>query len=425
MALKTADIDMIHGPLVKKMILFTIPIALSSMLQQLFNATDTAVVGFFNDANALAAVGTNTEIVALIVTIATGIAIGANLLVSNKIGSNSRDGIPAAVQTAMLLAIIIGLAGLGIGQLGARPLLKLIDTPTTILGSAEAYLRIYLIGFPFLVLYNFGSAILRARGDSRFPFIALVISGIINIGLNLFFVIIFHLGVTGVAISTVISTVVSTIIVLARMSKTPEFQFKLSKLHFTPGLTRKILKIGVPAAVQGAVFCIANIFIQESINFFGETAIAGSTIAMNLEYFTYYIIAAFGQTATTFTGQNYAAGKNDRCKKVLTQCLILSIIFCAIPTYALIIFRSLIARLFSTDSAVIAYACERMMCILVLQPVCSFFEIPSASMRGIGHSLYPAIATMICSCGLRVVWIFTVFVKCHSLPALYYVFPVS
>lgn len=423
MYIERQNIDMLTGSLAGKILMFTVPIALSSMLQQLFNAADTAVVGLFGDANALAAVGTNTEIVALIVSISAGLSVGANLLVANRIGRNETGAIPQAVQTMMLLALLIGIIGCASGQLICRSLLKLIQTPAAILDQATLYLRIYLIGYPFLLLYDFASAILRARGDSRYPFIALTLSGVANVGLNLFFVVVFHMGIAGVATATAISTSLSAALVLGRLKR--EINTDVRHIHFRYADAIETLKVGIPTSIQGAVFCFANIFVQASVNTFGETAIAGSTIAMNFEYFTYYIVTAFGQAATTFTGQNYAAGQYARCKRIFRVSLALSILCSSVPISAIVIFRSLFCGLFTSDAAIIESAAMRIMCILLFEPLCSLYEIPAGCLRGRGQSFYPAAATMVGTCAFRMIWIFTVFEANRTLEMLYHAFPLS
>ena len=420
---KNENIDMLHGPLAGKLLAFTIPIAGSSMLQQLFNAADTAVVGIFGDTDALAAVGTCTEIVALIVSVSAGLAIGANLLIANRIGHDDTDAIPESIQTAILLSAIIGAAGCLFGQLICRPILELIRTPEAILNEAVLYLRIYLIGYPFLLLYDFAAAVLRARGDSRYPFTVLALSGITNVGLNLLFVAIFHMDVAGVAAATAMSTTMSAFILLQHLIKIAGL--KDCRLKLLPDAVKEMLKAGIPAAIQGAVFCFANIFVQASVNTFGETAIAGSTIAMNFEYFTYYIITAFGQAATTFTGQNHAAGQNARCRRILGVSLGLGTIFSSIPILTIVIFRDFFCGLFTTDAAVIKSASVRILCILLFEPLCNLYEIPAGCLRGKGHSLYPAIATIIGTCMLRILWIFTIFKSAPALPLLYHAFPIS
>lgn len=426
MSHKKRTVDMLHGPLNKKLILFALPIALSSMLQQLFNAADTSVVGHFADANALAAVGTNGEIVALLVTLSVGLAAGANVLIAHYIGEKKNDRISDALHTALSLALLLGLCGALLGQFLSRPLLVAIRTPDTVLADAILYLRIYFIGYPFLMLYDFGSAILRAKGDSRRPFIALTVSGLLNVLLNLFFVIVCHLGVAGVAIATDISTGVSAFLVLLWLvQESADFRLVPRKLRLHSAPLRQMLIIGIPSAIQGAVFCFANIFVQASVNTFGATATAGSTIAMNFEYFGYYMITAFGQAATTFTSQNFAAKEYLRCRKVLKSCLVFSILFSAVITVPLTVFRSGASALFTTDLAVIQSACLRISLILLFEPICCLYEIPAGVLRGSGHSTLPAILTVIGTCLVRIVWIFTVFSYKNTQESLFVVFPIS
>ena len=423
MKVKFLDVDMSHGPLTRKLLLFTLPIALSSMVQQLFNAADTAVVGFFGHESALAAVGTNTEIIALIVTVSSGLSLGVNILVAHHMGRREMNELPTAVQTAMLLAVLIGVVGLIAGQGIAAPLLRLIQTPEGIFADAERYLRVYMIGYPFLLLYDFGASVLRARGDSRYPFFALMSSGVLNVGLNLFFVIVLGMGVSGVAIATDIATMFSALMVLYRLTR--DGLFHVTFAGFSLRIAGKVLKTGIPSAVQGAVFCFANIFVQASVNGFGETAIAGSTIAMNFEYFTYYVITAFGQTATTFTSQNYAAGQRERCKRILWLCLGLSTLCSSIPIAAIVLFRDMFSGLFTPEAAVVECAAVRILCILLFEPLCNLYEIPAGVLRGSEHALYPAISMMLGTCVFRIVWICTAFQVNPTLSMLYHAFPLS
>lgn len=420
---KDREMDMLHGPLLKKILLFTLPIALSSMLQQLFNAADTSIVGYFDSANSLAAVGTNGEIIALIVSLSSGLAIGVNVLIANQIGQKKTDKIPEIVHISIMLAVLIGVTGLFIGQFITRPLLSLIQTPDKIIGLAEIYLRIYFLGYPFLLLYDFGSAVLRARGDSRYPFLALTFAGVINVLLNVFFVIVMRIGVAGVAIATDISTALSAWLVIWRLYK--DIAKSFTQMHIQPEYISQILKTGIPSAIQGAVFCFANIFVQASVNSFGAVTIAGSTIAMNFEYFAYYVITAFGQTATTFTSQNYAADQKKRCRQILWICLIFSTLFSLVIIEPIILFRAGFSGLFSTEPEVIRKACIRIMCILFFEPICSLYEIPAGALRGAGHSALPAVMTVIGTCAFRIIWICTVFHLHTKLEVLYSAFPIS
>lgn len=305
------------------------------------------------------------------------------------------------------------------------PLLRLIRTPETIFDDAELYLRIYMMGYPFLLLYDFGTSALRARGDSRYPFLALMLSSIANIALNLFFVIVFRMGVAGVAIATDISTMPSALMVLHRLARDDLFCLTLHRPKFSLKIAGKILKTGIPSAVQGAVFCFANIFVQASVNSFGETTIAGSTIAMNFEYFTYYVITAFGQTATTFTSQNHAAGQNERCRHILWSCLGLSVVCSSIPIFTIVLFRDFFSGFFTPESAVIESAAVRILCILLFEPMCNLYEIPAGVLRGSGHALSPAVSTMTGTCAFRILWLCTVFQANPTLPVLYHAFPLS
>ena len=415
-----SGIDMLHGKLSGKLLRFTAPIALSSILQQLFNAADTSVVGRFGSADALAAVGTNAEIVALVVTLSSGLALGANILAAKEIGRGELVVLPVIAKSALLLAGAIGILALVIGQAIAVPLLRLIHTPQAIFRQAELYLRIYFLGSPMLLLYDFGAAFLRATGDSRYPFLALALSGVVNVVLNLMFVLVFHMDVAGVAAATVVSTGLAAWLVLRKIGIQ-----KISVRHVNPGYVREILRQGIPAALQGAVFCLANIFVQSAVNTFGPAAIGGSTIAMNFEYFTYYVITAFGQTATTFTSQNHSAGNAVRCQRILWLCLAWSILCSSVLIFPIVFFRSPLSGLFSTDPMVLDSACQRIVCILLFEPVCNLYEIPAGVLRGLGRTVPPAVSTMVGTCFFRILWIYTVFRKHPGLETLYRAFPIS
>lgn len=426
MRYKEKNIDMAAGPLCRNILFFTFPIALSSMLQQLFTAADTAIVGFFDTPASLAAVGTNGEIIALIVSLSSGLAVGVNVFLAQQLGQKKDASLTSITQTALALSVIIGVIGLSIGQCIAVPLLSLIKTPTDILAPSALYLKLYFCSYPFLMLYDFGSAILRAHGNSRYPFIALTLSGIVNILLNLIFVVLARLGIAGVAVATVLSTMLSAVLVIHRLRKDdPGLHLPLYKWKITSGFILPVLKVGIPSAVQGAVFCFANIFVQASINSFGSYAIAGSTISMNFEYFAYYIITAFGQTATTFISLNYAAGQLKRCRKILWICTIFSILSSLLVIEPLILFRGFFTGIFSAEREVLAHACLRMMCILFFEPLCSLYEIPAGALRGTGHALYPAAATVTGTCCFRILWICSIFKQYNTLNILYIAFPVS
>lgn len=418
------SIDMLSGSLTKKIVKFALPIVLTSIVQQLFNSADTAIIGRFGESGALAAVGTNGETVAMLVSLSSGLAVGANVLISRLIGSGRLGSIRRAVSTSVITAVIFGTFLAAAGALCAMPLLKLINTPEDILSEAVTYLRVYCLSVPCLMLYDFGAAVFRSRGDSKRPLIALVISGVVNILLNLIFVVIFKMNVVGVALATVIATAISAGIVIFWLIR-EKGEFRLTLRMFDWSCFAQMIRIGVPAALQGAVFCFANIFIQASVNRFGSAAVAGSAVAMTFEYFTYYAITSLGQAATTFISQNYAAGRLDRCRRTLLICMALSFVSCAAMTVPLSVFCHQASAVFTSDPQEIEMSCTRIMLILLFEPICTFYEIPAAAMRGVGWSALPAAETIIGTCLFRIVWVFTVFEHFQPLRSLYVVFPIT
>ena len=312
---KKNSIDMTHGALWNKILIFALPLAASSILQQLFNSVDTAVVGNFASSQALAAVGSNSSLIALMINLFIGISLGSNVIISRYIGQGVHKNIKAAIHTAIVVALAGGIFLLVLGQFIARPVLVLMGTPDDVIDLAVLYLRIYFLGMPFILLYDFCSSILRSTGDSRRPLYALIAAGVINTGLNLILVIAFHLGVSGVAIATVVSNIVSSgILIYILLHEDDPIRLEPKALAISWHELKKILVIGVPAGLQGMVFSIANVCIQSTINSFGSDAVAGSAASLNFEYFSYFVVNAFAQTTVTFTSQNYGAGKYDRCK---------------------------------------------------------------------------------------------------------------
>ncbi len=417
---------MLHGPLGKNIVLFSLPIAASSILQQLFNSADTAVVGRFDNARALAAVGTNGEIISLFVSLFTGLSIGANVLIASYIGMGEKKRIEEAIHTVITIALLSGVLMLVIGQGIAKPLLQMIDTPEDVLDLAVEYLRLYFLGSPFLMLYNFGAAILRAKGDTKRPLYALLFSGAVNVVLNLFFVIACRMSVAGVALATDISTAISALIVMRCLQTEDEpFRFRWRKLSLRRDYCSRVFAIGLPAGVQGAVFCFSNVFIQAAINSFGSNAVAGAAAALNFEYFSYYMIQAFAQAATTFISQNWAADERGRCRRIFWLTMVMGAVFGGFISVPLVLFRGTAIRLYSTDPEVIRYACERIMAVLVAEPLCVIFEVPAAALRGMGRSMMPAVETILGTVVFRLVWVGTVFRHWRSFRVLFLVYPVS
>lgn len=423
---KNNSMDMIHGSLWNKILLFALPLAASSILQQLFNSVDTAVVGRFASSQALAAVGSNSSLISLMINLFLGVSLGSNVVIAHYIGQGSEKNIKAAVHTAMLVAVLCGFFVLLLGQVIARPVLLLMGTPEDVIDLAVLYLRIYLLGMPCIMLYDFGASILRSTGDSKRPLYALIVAGIINTILNLILVIGFGLGVSGVAIATVISNMVSSGIVLYILLHEKEpIRVDLKKLSIVPKELKKILVIGIPAGLQGMMFSIANVCIQSAINSFGSNAIAGSAAALNFEFFAYFIVNAFAQTTVTFTSQNYGAGEVDRCKKIFRLNMAFSLLFCGMLSAIFVLGRGFFLRLYTTDEAVLVFAAQRLLIATTLELLTSTYEISAGAMRGLGHSLLPAIITCVGSCLLRLVWIATACRMVHDFRLLMIIYPIS
>ena len=423
---KKAGMDMTQGTIWNKILLFALPLAASSMLQQLFNSVDTAVVGRFASSEALAAVGSNGSLISLMINLFIGISLGANVVIAKYIGQKSEENVQAAVHTAIVVALISGVFVMIFGQLIAKPVLTLMGTPDDVLDLAVQYLRIYLLGMPFIMLYDFGSSILRSIGDSKRPLYSLIAAGIINTGLNLLLVIVFQMSVAGVAIATVISNLTSASIVMyILMHETSVIRIDRKQLKIVPKELKKILVIGIPAGLQGMMFSIANVCIQSAINSFGSNAIAGSAAALNFEFFAYFIVNAFAQTTVTFTSQNYGAGEVDRCKKIFCLNMVFSLIFCGMLSAVFVLGRGFFLRLYTTDEAVLVFAAQRLLIATTLELLTSTYEISAGAMRGLGHSLLPAIITCVGSCLLRLVWIATACRLVHDFGLLMIIYPIS
>ena len=420
------EIDMLHGPLFMKIIMFTLPLAASSILQQLFNSVDVAVVGRFASSQALAAVGSNAPVISLLINLFMGVSMGANVIISNHIGQNDRRSIRDAISTVGMVSVISGLVMMVVGILVARPILTMMDTPADVLDMAVTYLRIYFLGIPFFMIFDFGSAILRSMGDTRRPLYILVAAGIVNTILNLIFVIIFHMGVSGVAIATSIANAVSAalIIYLLLHEKEP-YRLRPKKLYIEWKELKRMLQIGVPAGLQGMVFSISNVLLQASINGYGSDAIAGSAAAVNFEYYCYFIIGAFNGAAISFTGQNYGAGLNHRVKRIFAICLFMGFVGCAALNWFFIWQEDFFLRLFTDSPAVIAFGKTRMHIALAWQSIAAFYEISGSVLRGMGKSMEPTLITVFGTCLLRIVWIYTIMPGWRGFDHLITVYPVS
>ena len=417
---------MLNGPLAGPIILFALPLALSSMLQQLFNAADTAVVGRFASSQAMAAVGSNSSVINLVVALFVGLSVGTNVVIASLIGRGRKDEIPTAVHTAVVVALISGVLLLFVGIGIARPMLTLMNTPEDVLDLAVLYLRIYFLGMPFIMLYNFGAAILRSKGDSTRPVYALICGGVLNVLLNLLLVIVFHLHVIGVASATVTSNVVSSFLVMwFLLHEEDEFRLNPKKLQIHRGYLMQMIRIGLPAGLQGVVFSLSNTVIQSGVNSFGSSASAGSAAALNFEIIAYYIVNSFNQATVTFTSQNYAAGKYDRVKKVFRLAILFTVIGAGTLDFLFIAGRHFTLSLFTTDPEVFKYAVIRFTHILAFQWMVSSYEISGSAMRGMGYSMTPTVITIFGTCVFRIFWVLTLFPRHRDFGFLLYVYPAS
>ena len=419
-------IDMLNGPLLAKILLFALPVAVSGILQQLFNSADMAVVGRYAGSRSLAAVGGNGPVINLMISLFIGLSLGSNVVIAKYIGQKKEDKVEEVVHTSVSIAIISGFLLLALGQLIAKPILSLIGTPDDVINLASLYLRIYFLGMPFLMIYNFGAAILRSIGDTKRPLYALIVSGFVNIGLNLLFVIVFGMDVIGVGIATSLANSVSAaIVVYFLIHENSVIRLNVRKLCISKEHLVNIFKIGAPAGIQGMVFSISNVCIQSAVNGFGSYAVAGSAAALNFEIFTHFVTNSFAQAAVTFTSQNFGARYYDRCKKVFTICIVMGIFFTLVMSQTFVFFRHSMIRFYTTDPRVIHYAIIRMLEVEMFTFIAVFYEVGAGALRGMGHSLLPALVTMTGSCIFRIFWVFVFFRDLKSFARLMSVYPIS
>lgn len=423
---ENSGVDMLNGPLLKKILLFALPLAASSVLQQFFNSADVAVVGHFAGSEALAAVGSNTPIINLLINIFVGMSVGANVVIGMFLGQKKEEQVSRAVHTVMLLSVVTGIALIFIGWFLTAPLLELIKTPENVIGLASVYLRIYFMGMPFFMFYNFGAAVLRSRGDTNRPLLCLIVSGVVNVLLNLFFVIVLGMGVAGVGIATLIANAVSaSMIACFLLGERSSLRLYTSKLSFNVPILLRVIKIGVPAGIQGMIFSFSNVCIQSAINSFGPDAMAGSAAAQNFEFFSYFVINSFNQAAVTFISQNFGAGKMDRCSKVYRLCMISSFVMTGIMSSSFVLGRNIFLRFYTSDERVLVYGAMRLVFIESFGAIPCSYEISASALRGMGYSMLPAVLTMIGSCLLRIVWLLTVFKIFPDFRVLMAVYPFS
>lgn len=428
--MKTArKIDMLQGPIWNRIIQFALPVALTGILQQFFNAADIAVVGNFTGnvkTIAVAAVGANSPIIGLLLNFFIGISIGANVVIAGAVGRKDNETIHRAVHTSVIVSIIGGILVTVVGEMMIGSLLQMLNVPEDVFPYALLYIRIYLLGMPVIVLYNFEVAIFRSIGETKLPLQVLVLSGIVNVVLNLFFVVCLHMTVNGVAIATVISNMVSSTLLLRKMVKTDSpIRVESGKLRFDRKIFADIMKIGFPAGIQSAVFSVANIVIQSAINSLGTIVIAASSASCNIEIFAYDVMNSFSQACTTFVGQNYGARQLKRCRRILCICIAEDLLATScIITLTLLYGKTLLA-IFNNDAQVVEVGYIRLMTVFFAYSFSMLYENMSGYLRGFGISLVPAILTVIGVCGVRIIWINTVFKIHRTFTSIIMVYPIS
>ena len=423
---KTYEMDMIHGPLLPNILRYAFPLMLSGILQLMFNAADVIVVGRFAGSQALAAVGSTGSLINLLINLFVGVSIGTNVLVARYYGARDWDGIQETINTSIITAAVGGVALVFIGFFVSRPLLELMGTPADVIDHSVLYMRIYFAGMPFFMLYNFGAAILRSVGDTKRPLYFLMIAGVINVILNLILVIVFHMGVAGVAIATVASQVVSCVLVMrCLIHNEGAIHVNLGNLTFNKKRMTEMLRIGLPAGFQGMVFSISNVLIQSSVNSFGSIVMAGNTAAANIEGFVYTAMNAFYQTNLSFTSQNYGAKNKERIGKVLLCCLGLVTVVGAVVGNGAYLLGNFLLGFYTTDPQVIVYGMNRLAIISTMYFICGLMDVMVGSIRGLGYAVMPMIVSLMGACAFRVVWIFTVFRIFHTQFSLYISYPIS
>lgn len=423
---KNLTADMTTGPFFKKIILFSIPLIFTGLLQLVYNTADTVIVGRFAGKQALAAVGSTGSLVALILNVFMGLAMGAGVVTAKYIGAGNMQKIKRCTHTAMLLSVVCGIAVGIIGFFVSGWMLRLMNVEAEILALSTLYLKIYFLGAPGMLIYNFGAAILRSHGDTQRPLYILFLSGIVNIVLNLILVIPVKLGVSGVAIATVVSQYISAVLVVVCLLRTDSvIKIHLKELRIHKSELLEIIKIGVPAGIQNSMFSIANVIIQSSVNAFGENAMAGIAAGSNYDSYIYTCTNAFAQTTMTFTSQNVGAEKYENVSKIYGRCLLLTCVVAGVLSCIGYVLRSQIVGIFSDVPEVIAIGAERMQLIMPFYITCSLQDVAAGQIRGLGRSTEPMLVSLIGTCGVRLLWIFVFLPMNRTLMNLFVAYPLS
>ena len=420
------NVDMLNGPLGRKILWFAIPSALSSIFQQLFNLTDIAVVGQFAGDKALAAVGANTFVINLLINLFVGISVGANVVVANSIGERSYRSVTRSVHTSVMVSFFSGIFLSFVGVFFARPILSAISTPSDILDDAVLYLQIYFAGMPFAMVYNFIAAILRGKGDTKRPLYVLMVAGAVNVVLNLILVAGFGLGVSGVAIATVFANAISGVTLFYfLLHEVGPFKLEFWKLRITPLFLSRIMRVGLPSGLRGVVFSFSNVCLQSAINSLGSLTVAASAAALNYEFVVYYWLSSFSQACITFVGQNYGAKNLERCRRTVRWTLLLGCSSTIVLSALCCIFAKPLLSVFTSNQEIIEIGSIRMYVVVGLLAINVFLDVFSGALSGMGKSLPPALTCMAGVCGIRILWVIFVFPRYKSFASLMVVYPIS
>ena len=421
------SVDMLTEPLLPKLLIFSLPLMASSVLQLLFNAADVVVVGRYASYASLAAVGSTTAIVNLVINLLVGISVGVNVVIARYLGEGGREKeISAAVHTAVAVALLGGILLGGVGCAASRWMLRAVSTPADVYPLALTYLYIYFVGTPAVALYNYSVAALRARGDTQRPLIFLAVSGVVNVALNLLFVIVFHMDVAGVALATVLSEALSAVMALACLMRAKDtLAFSWRKLHIDLRSLGMMAKVGIPAGVQGCLFSLSNVVIQGAVNAYGSVVVAGCSAASSIEGFIYVAMNAFHQAAQTFMSQNIGAGQYGRVKNILKKCILCAVMTGSILCTIVLLLSGPLLRIYNRDPAVVAAGTERLFIVATLYIVFGAADVFTGAIRGCGSPVVPVICNLLCTCVFRLIWVAAINTDTMSVRWVYASYPLS
>lgn len=423
---KRYSLDMTKGPFLKKILVFAIPLMLTGLLQLAYNSADVIVVGRFAGKEALAAVGSTGSLINLFLNVFLGLSMGSGVMVARHIGEGDNKTVHECVHTAMLLSVICGFFVGALGFFGSSAMLRLMDVPDDVIGLATLYLRIYFLGSPGLLAYNFGASVIRATGDTKRPLFILSLSGLVNVVLNLVFVILFDMGVSGVAIATIVSQYLSAVLIITYLTKMPNScRLIFKKLRIYKAELKSILRLGLPAGIQNSLFSVSNVIIQSTVNSFGSVAMAGISAGSNFDSYVYTCTNAVAQTTMTFSSQNMGARRYSNIGKIYRYCIIITVIVGVAMGAFGCIFSNQIVSLFSDDAEVIAIGADRLVQIMPFYFFCSLMDVAANQVRGMGKSYEPMIVSLLGGCGIRIIWIYFVLPLNKTLTNLYWAYPVS